>query len=94
MQTLAHIEHHKTRQFREIIEIEKQGLLNKRDDAISLPAVWKTIIQKPRKLPVPRTSNNVNDLPLASNPISNNDNNDHNKKIITSVCPYKLRSRK
>lgn len=47
---IANIDHYKTRIIREAIEIEKQGSLNKKDDALNLPSAWKSVINNYKHL--------------------------------------------
>nr|XP_023023996.1 uncharacterized protein LOC111512130 [Leptinotarsa decemlineata] len=42
---IAQVQNPRIRQIREAIEIEKQGLINKRDDSLNIPRIWKTIIK-------------------------------------------------
>lgn len=46
---IAKIENQKICFIRETIELEKNWKLNKRDDSLSLPAVWKAVLKKHRK---------------------------------------------
>ena len=64
---IANVDHYKTRLIREAIEIEKDGFLNKRDDALKLPAAWKSIfeIHRDKSNATCQTTLNANSLPNA-----------------------------
>ena len=46
---IASIENYRVRTIREALEIEKSGQLNKRDDALNIPATWKIILKDTKK---------------------------------------------
>ncbi|XP_074041998.1 uncharacterized protein [Leptinotarsa decemlineata] len=83
---IAQVQNPRIRQIREANEIEKQGLINKRDDSLNIPRIWKTIIKNnhQRQPQIDNEPSQLGELPKAIN-------NPQVEKQVTN--PYNLRKR-
>ena len=65
---IASVPYLRTRLIRESIEIEKQGSLNKRDDALNLPPAWKLLIKAAKTTVMPNNLKTKPPGPTATAP--------------------------